>query len=313
MTATPDKQSKKLAVAKTDPTSQLSTVLSEFKKSILENHNAIGRCFGQLGVLHIQTGNWLRTAKNIVPHGEFEAWFEEQFADAITLRTGQRYMKASRTAEERIGELRSRLSILRADLDVSSLSDDEVICELPPAELFEIISMKDDSPKKLTSKKSPPQASPAINPLLLRAIVDFVGPPQLVLTTIDLTHDQIEAPEIVTGKDPIRERENWPHTALVVIDTSKACKSISRIKNAFDRGDLRECLLLLPADLANCATLIDCPQLVIRVNPIQANDSSKASVSFVLSLLSESDRLTDFAIAFSEFGTVKIPFLVDAK
>lgn len=308
MTATQDKQFKKLTLVKPDPTSGLTTVLSDFKKSILENHNAITQCIGQLGVLHIETGNWLRTAKNIVPHGQFEDWFEEQFGESITLRTGQRYMKASRTAEEKMPELRERLLMLRSDLDVASLKDDEVIRELPSSQLFEIVSVNDESPKKLKSKSAIPPATPSINPQLLQVMVDFIGPPMLILTTPNLTADRIQAPEIVTCKDPIGDRTTWPSTALVLANSESICKSLHRLRVAFEAKELRECLLFLPTHMADDVSLHKCPQLIFT--PIKPLNGKRArSKSMTLLLLSESDRIPDFASSFEQFGVVKVPYV----
>ena len=314
MNTVTDKQSKKLIATRVDPSSGLTTVLADFRKSILQNHESILMRFGQVGALQIETGNWLRIAKNLVPHGQFERWFEEQFGDSITLRTGQRYMKASRTAEEKMDELRARLTVLRSDLDVSNLKDDEVIRELPASELFEIVSMKDDSPKKITSKTSEPTKRSTITPEFLQAMLSFVGPPKLVLSSLGLTNDNFDATEIVVAKDPIDGRDSWPQTAIVFLDSAKACKSLSKIKEAFDKGDLKECLVLLPATAANGESMQDFPHLAFnRVSPLNAKGSSSSSGALVLVLVSESERTTDFAVAFAEFGVVKVPFKVKAK
>lgn len=314
MTSISDKPSKKLVSQKPDPSSSLKAVLADFRSSILDNHNSILNCFGNLAALQIQTGKWLRLAKNLVPHGQFENWFEEQFRESISLRTGQRYMKASRIAEEKMDELRSRLSSLRTDLDVSNMKDEEVISELPPSDLFEITSMTDDTPKKISPKKTEQVRTPIIAPELLQAVVSFIGPPELVLSSLDLTNDKVEATKQLYSKDPLDGMISWPQTAFVFLDSAKACKSHGKIKQAFDEGSLKECLVLLPTAVANGEVFQDCPHLAFnRLSPLSSKDLSTANDSLALLLVSENDRTPDFATAFAAFGVVKVPFKVKAK
>ena len=284
-------------------TGDVSKVLSDFKTCILTNHNAITQSLGNVVVLHIQTGNWLRAAKNLVPHGQFESWFANQFGDSLTLRTAQRYMRVSRIAESKIDSIKGKVAMLDSTLEVSNLDLGELLKRLPPSDLIELISYGDETTKKIT----PPRAQ-IFDPSFAKAMTEFLDSPMLILSSYELDQEGIEAPEIVIGKDPIGERSNWPSTALVLIDSNACAKSLHRLQQSRETGDLKECLILLPVCLASHVSLCDCPQLnFTRIQPL--NRKVARSTTMALLLLAESVRIPEFAIQFQAFGLVKVPYV----
>jgi len=284
-------------------TTDVSKVLSDFKTSILTNHNAITQSLGNVVLLHIQTGNWLRAAKNLVPHGQFESWFSNQFGNSLTLRTAQRYMRVSRIAESKIDSIKEKAAMLDSTLEVSDLELGELVKRLPASDLIELISYRDE-----TTKRIDPPRTQIFDPSFAKAMLEFLDGPMLILSSFELDQEGLEAPEIVVCKDPIGERSSWPSTALVLIDSEASAKSLHRLLQSRETGEMKECLVLLPACLASHVSLHDCPQLnFTRIQPLTRKVARSAAMTLLL--LSESVRVPDFASFFHAFGLVKVPYI----
>ena len=87
----------------------------------------------------------------------------------------------------------------------------------------------------------------------------------------------------------------------------------SKVPEGLPRGNLclQSCpLCFIPADQLDSSSLIERPQLHFKAcHPFAATTGKLAELPMTLLLISDDDRVADFAKAFGSLGIVKVPFV----
>ena len=254
----------------------------------------------------VLAGRKLLAAKKLQGHGEYTNWVEETFEGRISIRTAQRYTNLASFAETNMLRLRNVLKETFGD-EVLDFSDDEVLAKLPASKVFELIAY-DKKNSEVPGKLSAP--TQMLDVRFAAAIIEFLGAPDLVLTTTPLGDGEIESQETATGKDPAKDRKDWPNTVVTIFASGKSAPTSEAICAAFDAKRVREALLLIPADQLDSSSLIERPQLHFKAcHPFAATTGKLAELPMTLLLISDDDRVADFAKAFGSLGIVKVPFV----
>ncbi|MDZ4848220.1 MAG: hypothetical protein SGI77_02915 [Pirellulaceae bacterium] len=287
--------------------------LDELKRSVLRLHNAITNCVGFVALGFYQAGRQLRAVRNLKPHGQFSQWVETECKESFSLRTAQRYMAFSEFVDRNIATLRGDLKESLPSLEIDELSDEEVLRRLPSSRIFSIMAEKKATTKDLPNSIN---ASDILSRDFKASIANFLGTPDLILTSIHLGINEIDTPEIVTGNKATIGRTLWPFTVLSIIGpTARAESWIDDLFDAAERNEVREALILLPTQKlheSNNKNLLELPQLLFaNTHPLLPSAGKASKLGMSLLLLSDTDRLPDFASAFTEFGIVKIPYTID--
>ncbi len=259
----------------------------------------------------VLAGRRLLIAKKLQSHGEYTQWIENNFKGRISVRTAQRYTNLASFAENNMHRLRDVLTEINGN-EVVELSDDQVLAKLPASKVFELIAYdKKDS----TSLQKPGAPTRALDIRFAAAIAEFLGSPDLVLTTTTLSDGEIESPEIATGKDPAKDRKDWPNTVVAILASGATAQTTGEaLGAAFDAKVVKEALLLMAADQLDSKSLIARPQLHFTAcHPFVATAGKISEHPMTLLLISDVDRLADFAKAFRSLGIVKVPFVPETK
>ncbi len=258
----------------------------------------------------VLAGRRLLAAKKLQGHGEYTNWVEETFEGRISIRTAQRYTNLASFAETNMLRLREVLKEIIGD-DVVDMSDDEVLANLPASKVFELIAYDKKDAQKGGKLAAPIQT---LDVRFAAAITEFLGAPDLVLTTTPLGDGEIEAQATVTGKDPAKGRNNWTNTVVAILTNGTSASTSEAICAAFNAKRVQEALLLIPADQLDSSSLIERPQLLFTAcHPFSASAGKLAEIPMTLLLISDEDRVDDFAKAFSSLGIVKVPFVPTIK
>ena len=290
---------------------ELKKELRHIADSLTELQDKIILHAASLLLSMVLAGRRLSAAKRLLSHGEYTRWIEESFAGRISVRTAQRYTTLANFAESKMERLRD---LMKDEIGggVDELSDDQVLAKLPASKVFELIAYD----KKLSKPRDQAQITGAtLDPRFADAIRAYLGSPRLVLTSVALTEGEIESPDIVTNRDPAKGRTTWPKTIVAILaNASNAEATCDAISAQFDAKVVKEALLLIPADQLDSLSLIELPQLLFTAcHPFAANVGKISEIPMTLLLVSDSDRVSDFAAAFSSLGIVKVPFVPTSK
>lgn len=253
-----------------------------------------------------KAGKFLLMIKALKSHGDFIPWVETTFGEYFGVRTAQRYMATCLQVDASMPRLRESLKQSRPELDIDSI-DNEQILELVPDSVLAQISGSDEALSKAIP--SPTQELPVLDPQFSACISSFLEP-QLVLTTDKLLPHEIASPQIVIGNEKAMGLDDWPATVLLLMTSQRSSAYATSLLQAHQSGKLRECLMLLPLAALNSRAnlqLLTLPQLVfISARALALDKYAKSAMTLLL--LSDSDRVMDFSIAFQAFGFVKIQF-----
>ena len=287
-------------------------ILLSISSEVLSLHNKIVQIVVSLLFAIVVAGRQLTLAKLHLPHGEFTPWVRTAFDGAISFRTAQRYMMVAGYVRDNMPKLRAELLEQLPELDVSQLDDETVLRRLQLSSVMKLIA-KDQSGKAEQTILS----NQTVRPQILRkdfsiALLQFLGTPALIATSIELAPDEIASPEIVTGKAPVANRHAWPQTVLAILKTNSSInQSIEAMAQALELGSMREGLALVPVSFGMHDSIVNRPQLVFtKSSPFNMLPGKAIKEAMTLVLFSEDDRTADFASSFESFGIVKVPFLV---
>jgi hypothetical protein len=285
--------------------------LKNIEDSLNDLHDTILKYASSLLLAMVLSGRRLLAAKKLQSHGQYTNWIEETFKGRISIRTAQRYTNLATFAETNMLRLRNVLKEIVGD-DVVDMSDDEVLAELPASKVFELIAYDKQATvnrAKLTSSNQ------TLDVRFVTAITEFLGTADLVLTSTPLGDGEIETQKTVTAKDPAKVVGNdWPNTVVAILTNRSSATTSEAICAAFEATQVREALLLIPADQLESSSLIERPQLHFKAcHPFAATKGKLVEIPMTLLLISDDDRVADFAKAFGSLGIVKVPFVPTPK
>ena len=290
-------------------------ILLSISSEVLSLHNKIVQIVVSLLFAIVVAGRQLTLAKLHLPHGEFTPWVRTAFDGAISFRTAQRYMMVAGYVRDNMPKLRAELLEQLPELDVSQLDDETVLRRLQLSSVMKLIA-KDQSREAEQTILS----NQTVRPQILRkdfsiALLQFLGTPALIATSIELAPDEIASPEIVTGKAPVANRHAWPQTVLAILKTNSSInQSIEAMAQALELGSMREGLALVPVSFGMHDSIVNRPQLVFtKSSPFNMLPGKAIKEAMTLVLFSDVDRVADFADAFETIGIVKVPFVPTTK
>jgi hypothetical protein len=284
--------------------------LKNIEDSLNDLHDKILKYATSLLLAMVLSGRRLLAAKKLQSHGQYENWIKETFKGRISIRTAQRHANLATFAETNMHRLRDVLKEIVGD-DVVDMSDDEVLEKLPASKVFELIAYDKKDAQERGKLPAPIQT---LDVRFAAAITEFLGAPDLVLTTTPLGNGEIEAQATATGKDPAKGRNDWPNTVVAILANGTSATTSEAIGAAFDAKRVREALLLIPADQLDSSSFIERPQLHFKAcHPFAATTGKLAELPMTLLLISDDDRVADFAKAFGSLGIVKVPFVPTPK
>jgi len=285
-------------------------ILLSISSDVLSLHNKILQIAVSLLFAIVVAGRQLTLAKLHLPHGEFTSWVSNAFDGVISFRTAQRYMMVAGYVRDNMPKLRAELLMQVPELDVTQLDDEMILRKLQLSSVMKLIAKDKSEKNELTVT-----TSQAVMPKILRTdfaelVLEFLGPPDLLATSIELAPDEIASPEIVTGKAPLANRQTWPQTVLVVLKSSSSMtQTIETLEQASKLTTMKEALALIPVSLGTHESLVNRPQLIFtKSSPFNMLPGKGAKEAMTLVLFSDDDRTADFAKAFESFGIVKVAF-----
>jgi hypothetical protein len=284
--------------------------LKNIEDSLNDLHDTILKYASSLLLAMVLSGRRLLAAKKLQSHGQYTNWIEETFKGRISIRTAQRYTNLATFAETNMLRLRNVLKAIVGD-DVVDMSDDDVLAELPASKVFELIAYDKKDSKERGELQAPTKT---LDVRFVSAITEFLGTADLVLTTTPLGDGEIDAQQTATGKDPARGLNNWRNTVVAILTNGSSAPTSEAICVAFEAKRVREALLLIPADQLESSSLIERPQLHFKAcHPFAATKGKLAELPMTLLLISDDNRVADFAKAFGSLGIVKVPFVPTPK
>ena len=285
--------------------------LKILKDSLNDLHVTILKYATSLLLAMVLSGRRLLAAKKLQSHGEYTNWIEENFKGRISIRTAQRYTNLASFAENNMHRLRDVLKEIVGDA-VVDMSDDEVLEKLPASKVFELIAYDKQAPVDRAKLASQTQT---LDVRFVTAITEFLGAADLVLTSTPLGDGEIEAQKTVTANDPAKAVHNdWPNTVVAILTNGSSAPTSEAICAAFEATRVREALLLIPADQLESSSLIERPQHHFKAcHPFAATKGKLAELPMTLLLISDDNRVADFAKAFGLLGIVKVPFVPTPK
>lgn len=264
--------------------SSTTTTLDELRKQILASHRKCVQSQAEALSYALEAGEWLLSAKEQVPTGEWLAWLKQNFSakSGLTARTAQTYMLIA----ERKEELFDHLDAKRA----SHLLSQAMATLTIRAAIALLREMDRASGKKSVQQ----QDKPAISP------VEFAVS----------ARDMGWAEELYVGEAKGGQRQVLVQTALDSIEET-IDKAVIDVAN----GRLELAVLLVPLNPTASwfGKIADCPLGLLKkpvLFPKHANDPSAGSAlrPAVLVLLGEPACEPQFAKFCRPFGPVLIPY-----
>jgi hypothetical protein len=301
---------KKPAALSNKETQQL---LTNIKETVLSLHLEIGELGVCLLLAVIQAGKYLRAAKNLLQHGQFEPFWKEHLSHRFELRTAQRYMELSLYTENNMPAIRAKLQEMQPTLDVQNMNDECILRSLPLSVVTKMLSEEKTTSKKIETSVVT-LAKATLSTAFTEAVNYLVGDVGSFLSTAAIDITALRVMKSFQQLDPLQAKVEGDGPVLALADTSRRNKHwLSEVVGLFQNQSVAQVIVVLPLKCLDLyPELFGFPEVILTAQQVFSESTLGKSydTTFVAVLLSAKSDVQQFASAFSSLGSVKSPVIV---